>query len=132
MKMRNDAEKAHAAETARVLSGNDPAELKRCILGLWEDLTAKKRSCDEKAARIKEMHEIGRLTAESAGIKVSEDKALRWLHRQEDSKQAAVLLARRKSPGVAVAVAVAGSASKPKSKSKLPAGAGASKRRKVI
>ena len=62
----------------------------------------------------------------------SEDKALRWLHRQEDSKQAAVLLARRKSPGVAVAVAVAGSASKPKSKSKLPAGAGASKRRKVI
>jgi len=131
MKTRNDAEKAHVAETARVLSGNDPGELKRCILGLWEDLTAKKRSCDEKAARIKEMHEIGRLTAESAGIKVSEDKALRWLHRQEDSKHAAVLLARRKSPAVAVAASV----SKPKSKSKLPAGAiagtGASKKRKV-
>ena len=52
MEKRVAAERRHAKNVAEILAGDDLGKLKQCVIDLWDDWTAKKKSCDEKARRL--------------------------------------------------------------------------------
>ena len=92
LKMRREAEKVQSDAIEVILAGNDCAELKRCIISLWGDLDAKKKSCDEKAGRLMalelNLHELDKLKARSEELEISEAKLRKRMREKNVTKMA--------------------------------------------